>query len=232
MKKLLLLITILLTLSAKGQNLPTIDYRPIHFGFNLGVNILDYGIKQSNIEQNGTLYQSDISTLIPGFTVGVFTHFRLNRYFGVRVNPSLYLGSRTISFANSADDDIFKTTLQSTMMTVPILVKYSSVRLYNYRPYVLLGGGVLFEFDNDKTKPLLQNGFDYFIEFGVGCTYYSEYFRLSPELRFAVGFNNMLIDWDTRAAQSTTYLEPSYEKYTRSITRLTSRIITLAFNFE
>ncbi len=232
MKKLLLLIIILLPLISKGQNLPSIDYKPIHFGFNLGINALDYGIKQSMIEQNGTLYKSDISILYPGFTVGVFTHVRLNRYFGVRINPSLYLGSRTISFANSADDDIFKTTLQSTMMTVPVLVKYSSVRIYNYRPYLLLGGGVLFEFDNDKTKPLLQNGFDYFVEFGVGCTYYTEYCRLSPELRFAVGFNNMLIDWDKRSAQNTSYLEPTYEKYTRAISRLTSRFITLAFNFE
>ena len=70
-------------------------------------------------------------------------------------------------------------------------------------------------------KPL-----DFFAEVGIGCDIYLQYFKLAPELKFCVGFRNM-IERD----------RPSIEKledirYTNAIDRLCSRLLILSFNFE
>ncbi len=227
-----LIITILSVGSIAAYNLPTIDYKPVHFGFCLGVNVLDYGFKPSMIEQNGTIYQADVVALSPGFSVGVFGDVRLHEYFNLRLVPTLHLGDRTVTFVNDQNDEQFKTTIKSTMMTVPLYVKYNAVRIRNYRPYLIAGGGGLFEFSHDKSKPILQRYVDYYIEFGAGCTIYTEYFRLAPEIKFALGFRNLITPWEERIADPATYVDPEFEKYNRAITRLTSRIFTFVLNFE
>lgn len=215
-----------------GENLATVDLKPIHFGFNLGMNIMDYGIRNSMLEHNGTIYQAEVSMFSPGFSVGVFGDVRLGRYFNVRLVPTLSLSDRTLVYMNDKNSDIFKTTLKSTVLTVPIHFKYSAVRIKNYRFYVFAGGGVLFELSHDQTKPVLSKYVDYFTEFGVGCTIYTEYFRLSPEFKFLMGFNNMITSWDSRLDQQNGYVDPTFEPYTRAIDRLTSRIFTFVINFE
>lgn len=224
----------LAVVGVRAQNLATVDDRMFHFGFNLGINVMDYGIRNSMLEAaDGKIYQADITALVPGFSVGVIGDMRLGRYFNMRLVPTLHLGDKTLSFSNDKDSEVFKTPVKSTMITVPLHFKYSAVRLYNYRPYVLLGGGVLFELARDRSKPILSNGIDYFIEFGVGCTIYTKYFRLAPEFRFALGFNNMLTPWEKRVEEEKDgFLEPEFEKYNKAISRLTSRLFTFVVNFE
>lgn len=235
MNRFLLSILFLLSvIGVKAQNLPTVDDRMFHFGFNLGVNVMDYGIRNTLLQaDDGKVYQADITTLMPGFSVGVIGDMRLGRYFNMRLVPMLHLGDKTLSFSNDKDDGIFKTTVKSTMITVPLHFKYSAVRIRDYRPYIFVGGGVLFELGHDSSKPVLSRYIDYFVEFGVGCTIYTQYFRLAPEFKFALGFNNMITPWDERmAGVGDGFIEPEYEKYNRAISRLTSRLFTFVINFE
>lgn len=193
---------------------------------------MDFGIRNSMLEHDGVVYQAEVSMFMPGFSVGVFGDVRLNRYFNLRLVPTLSLGDRTLVYMNNRNSDIFKTTLKSTMLTVPLHLKYSAVRIKNYRFYLFAGGGALFEFSHDQSKPVLSNYVDYFVEFGVGCTIYTEYFRLSPEFKFLMGFNNMITPWEKRLGQQGGYIDPSFEPYTRSIDRLTSRVFSFVLNFE
>lgn len=219
-------------MAARAENLPTVDMKPVHFGFNLGLNVMDYGIRNSMVEHEGVVYQAEVSSLMPGFSVGVFGDVRLGRYLNLRLVPTLSLGDRTLVYMNDQNGDVFKTTLKSTMLTVPLHLKYSSVRIKNYRMYVFAGGGALFELSHDQSKPVLSKYVDYFVEFGVGCTIYTEYFRLSPEFKFLMGFNNMLTSWDDRLRQQNGYVDPSFEPYTRALDRLTSRVFSFVINFE
>ncbi len=119
------------------------------------------------------------------------------------------------------------------MITVPLLLKYSAVRIKNYGIYVVAGGGVLFDFSHEQTNPILLNYFDYFVEFGVGCTFYTKYFRFSPEIKFALGFNNVHTNWDQRIEQvNGGYLDPDWQPYNDALSKLTSRVFTIALNFE
>lgn len=232
MKKLIILILFIIAVTqANTQRLTTVDEKLFHFGFNLGINVMDFGIKNSMIPIDGKIYQSEVSWLMPGFSVGVIGDLRLNRFFNLRLIPTLHLGQRTLTYMNDIDDQLYKTAIKSTIISVPLHIKYNSVRVMDSRPYLLLGGGINIDLAHDKTKAVLLDYTDYFIEFGVGWTIYFEYFRFAPEIKFALGFNNILTPWEERMKQPG-YLEPDHQKYSDALTKLTSRMFTLVFNFE
>ncbi|MDR1543484.1 MAG: PorT family protein [Prevotellaceae bacterium] len=231
MRKTVLIISILAicNFSVKSQNLATADYKPIHFGFMLGINMMDFGFKPTMQPINGLTYQTDISTLTPGFTVGVIGDVRLGEYFNFRLIPALHLGERSISYVNDKNSTVLRQNIKSNLLSVPIYIKYSAVRIKNYRPYLIAGGGVYFDLSRDRQRPVLLQPVDYFIDFGVGCTFYFQYFRFSPEIKFALGFNNMLTPLSDRPKD----FIPDNEKYlSNSLTKLSSRLFTLVFNFE
>lgn len=180
------------------------------------------------MEIEGKVYKADVTRLMPGFTVGAIADLRMGEYFNLRFVPSLYLADRTISYSNNVDDEIISTSIKSTSITIPLYVKYSSVRINNYRPYILAGGGIAFDLARDKQMPVLLKPGDYFVEFGAGCAIYFSFFRFSPEIRFALGFNNILTPLEERE----NYLDPENYKYTQALSKLTSRMFTIAFNFE
>lgn len=233
-KTVCILLLIACISSVSAQNLPNVEYKRFHFGFSLGLDVLDFGIRNSmKMAPDGKTYQAEVSSLMPGFNVGLIADVRLCNYLNLRLVPTFYIADRTLTFMNDRTDDLYKTTIRSTMITIPLLFKYSSVRINNYGFYVLFGGGVLFDFSHEQTNPILLDYFDYFVEFGVGCTFYTPYFRFSPELKFALGFNNIHLNWDKRIEQANGgYLDPEWEPYNNALDKLTSRIFTLALNFE
>lgn len=220
--------------STMAQNLPNVEYKRFHFGFSLGLDILDFGIKNSMAQApNGCVYQAEVSRLQPGFNVGLIGDVRLCNYLNLRLCPTFYIADRTLTFMNDKSSSLYKIDVRSTMITVPLLLKYSAVRIKNYGIYVIAGGGVLFDFSHEQENPLLLEYFDYFVEFGVGCTFYTKYFRLSPEFKFALGFNNILMSWEKREEEiNGGYLDPEWKPYNDALDKLTSRIFTFALNFE
>lgn len=231
MKKLFIIILIITaSINISGENLPWEDYKAIHLGFVLGTNMMDFGIFPSLITQDdGKIYQADVAQITPGFTVGVITDFRLNNYFDVRIVPTLNLADRELKYVNNVDNEIFETSIKSTTIMLPLYLKYSAVRIDEYRPYLLIGGGVALDLAHDKQKPVLLNYGDYYLEVGVGWSIYLEYFKLSPEIKFSLGLNNVLTPWNERR---TSDLGPKYEPYTNALSKLTNRIVTICFNFE
>jgi len=211
------------------DNLPMVDYKTLHFGFALGTNIMDFGFTQSQQEIDGKVYNADVSMVMPGFMVGVLGDVRLSNNLNFRLIPALHLADRTISYSNNVDDEIIRTSVKSTIISVPAYIKFSAPRINNYRPYLIAGGGVMFDMAGDRQMPVLLKSTDYFIDFGVGCTFYFSFFRFSPEIKFALGFNDMLVPWSERPDD---VLLPADRKYSDAISRLTSRMLTICLNFE
>lgn len=235
MKKFIIIIVALASvLSALAQNLPNVEYKRLHFGFSLGVDVLDFGVQNSRVvAPNGYVYEAQVSSLMPGFNVGLIADVRLCNYLNLRLVPTFYISDRTLTYRNDHNDDLYRANIRSTMITIPLLLKYSAVRIRNYGIYVLAGGGVSLDFSHEQTNPILLSMFDYFVEFGVGCTFYTPYFRLSPEIKFALGFNNIHTDWTQRQKEiNGGYLDPAWQPYNDALSRLTSRIFTIAINFE
>lgn len=209
-------------------NLAYFDDQIFHFGFSLGWSTMDFCITPSNQLIDGKVYKMDVSELSPGFSVGIIGDLRLGRYFNLRSNPTLNLNDRNISFIDQNDIPTTPVNIKSIPVCLPVLLKYSAERYKNFRPYLLGGAGAYVDLGRDagaKSKILLKP-FDIYFEVGVGCDIYFSFFKLAPELKFALGTQNML----TPVLERT---EPPYETfYSDAISGLTSKMITLSFNFE
>jgi len=222
LKKYLLLAILVLefgTVTRAEGNLPYVDQKLIHFGFLLGVNAMDFSVTPHD--------SARVSTLKPGFTVGIISDLRLNRYLNLRFTPTLYFGERELSYSfNTAKDSV---DISSIPICFPVYLKYSAERKGNYRPYVIWGAGVSFDLatsansDNYVTlKPL-----NFYTEFGVGCDIYFSFFKLAPELKYSIGFGNILVPGKDRVGLSKTN-----QRFSDVLSGLTSKMITLSFNFE
>ncbi len=209
--------------------MPYVDDKPIRFGFTLGMNTMHFGVTESFTEIDGKIYYAEVSQLRPGFSVGVITDLRLHQYFNLRFVPSLHFGERRLAYRAIDEDAIRYTSVASIPINVPLYLKYSAKRIGNYRPYILGGAGASIDLGRDKENPVLLKPLDFYIEFGAGCDLYFPFFKLSPELKFAVGFNDIFTPLSERDAG---FIRPEDQMYSNALYKLTSRMITLTFNFE
>ena len=219
-RKCILFVLLILGLVGRTRaegNLPYVDEKLIHFGFSLGINAMDFSVTPPEAAR--------VSSLSPGFSVGIISDLRLNRYLNLRFTPTLHFGDRQLSFA----DSLKSVTISSIPITLPVYLKYSAERKDNYRPYVLVGGGVSYDLGTNSSSdnPVLLKPLDFFVDFGVGCDIYFSFFKLSPLLKYSIGFNPMLVPGSQRAG-----LSQANQKYSNVLTNLKSRMLTLVFNFE
>ncbi|MFV0391796.1 MAG: porin family protein [Paludibacteraceae bacterium] len=217
-----LLSVLLLTFpKVKAQgNLPFVDDKTVHFGFSLGLNFMDFAVIPSSISEN-----INVTFIIPGFSVGAISDLRLNRYLNLRFTPTLMLNQRNLTYSDST-----VANLLSVPLYLPVYLKYSSERKHNFRPYLIAGGGAWIDWGRNKEKTVLLKPFDALLEIGAGCDIYFPFFKLAPELKFSFGLNNMLTPLDERDAGA--LLNPQTIKHTESVHKLTTRMISLTFNFE
>ena len=227
---------LLIPIAIRAQMInPYIDLKRFHFGFSLGVNLMSYHITDSKDTINGEVYHARVSSLMPGFSVGFITDLRLTRHLNLRLCPALHFGQKTIQYINESGNPIRgldnsykdKAELLSLPIAVPLYLKWSAERQDNYRPYLIAGGGVQYDFGGQKERPIYQRQLDYFIDFGFGCDFYTTWFKFCPEIKYQIGFANMLTPVEER-----TNLPVQNEFYTLAIKKMTNQMITICFNFE
>jgi len=213
---ILILVQVSVYSSAQFSNY-TGDDKIIHFGFLLGMNTMDFGITPSLQSIDGKVYQVDVSRLKPGFSVGIISDMQLNRYFNLRFTPTLHFGERELSYHHASGDTSY-VSVGSAPLCLPLYLKYSAERYGDFRPYLIGGGGVGIDLGRDKEKPVYLKPLDVYLEFGVGCDIYFSFFKLAPELKFAIGGNNLFVPLEER--EST--LREDDKKYSLALKKLTS----------
>lgn len=175
-------------------NLENFDKQRIHFGFFLGFNSYDFKIDK---KFDGEDILVDSKT---GFNVGLITNLRLHEYVDLRFEPGLYYAQRNLTFPNIADPVDAYREVKSTYIHFPLLLKFSSKRIGNVKPYIV--GGFSKDMNlssNAKSKD--DNSSDRFrmfktqsnYELGAGIDFYLEYFKFSPSIRGVFGMNNEMI---------------------------------------
>lgn len=233
---------------AHAQNNPYIDDKLLHFGFFIGVDMLSYHIQENDEatqkelaatldklpDNDGKVYHPRTMAVGPGFQVGFITDLRLHRYLNLRFTPALHFGERTINYTASSiikDSSPIETNILTIPVTIPLYLKWSAPRINNYRPYVIVGGGVEFECFRDKDKPILHKPFDAFVSAGFGCDFYFRWFKLSPEIKYQIGF----IDAHTpipEAGANDWGIGADKYFYTNAIKHMTHQKLSIIFNFE
>ena len=212
----------------KPKNESWYDEKPIHFGFSLGFNAMDFDITPSQkYYQTDSLYP-EVSILNPGINIQIVTDLRPADHFDIRFLPGVSFGQRVIRFYKNRKLVNDQQRLESSFLEFPLLLKYKGDRLNNVRPYVI--GGLNYRYDLagkkefDASKPIYIRikRPDLYYEFGAGLDFYLTYFKLSVELKMSNGFGNVLVK---EAA-------PGHPEYYNSIEKIKSQIWILAFHFE
>ncbi|MGF1586174.1 MAG: porin family protein [Bacteroidales bacterium] len=244
MKKLLLILFFVVPVVANSQrkivkNLPVHDNKALHFGFTLGLNSMDFRINHSEYAVENIFF-AEVSSITPGFNINIVSNFRLSPSFDFRVLPGVAFGQRRIDYytmdgpglpgseqwaegavpvADSYQD------MESSFLEFPVVLKYKSIRINNYRPYVLGGINLRYDlaknFNEDDRIYLDLKPFNIYMETGFGIDFYLPYFKLSTELKYATGFLDML----HRRVSSQT-------KFQDAIGSLKSNLIIFSLHFE
>ncbi len=212
----------------KVQTTPNYDKDPIHFGFLLGINKTDFFLhRKPTTNLLDSVYVIE-TTPQRGFDLQMVCNLRLGEYFDLRLLPGLSFVSRNINytFVSPLQTLSYKKDVESTFITLPLDLKYKSVRLNNYRVYVL--GGLKYSIDMASNKDVNNSDLkvaivkikkqDLAYEFGFGLDIYFRYYKFSPEIKYAVGITNLLIQDNTA--------------FSTPIQKLNSKCISLAFTFE
>ncbi len=211
-------------------NYQKVDSKWFHFGFTLGINYMDFAIY--NRADNSV--RADQVIFNPGFSVGIVTNLRLNENWDLRFLPGLEFGERVISYNNLPESVFYENkevTTESVFVNFPLLLKYRAKRLNNFRPYII--GGVSYKIDvhsekrlnPDKRRFVLLNSSDVYLELGAGIDFYLPYFKMSTEIKLALGLNDIL-------NHKHDINNPGYEGYTDAIRKMNSNIVTLVLHFE
>jgi hypothetical protein len=209
--------------------------------------MLSYNIQENDAETQASMPKYDGNVYYPrtmsvgaGFDVGFITDLRLNRYLNLRFTPSLSFGERSVTYkSNNLPDSLIghlnnfgnKASMLTIPVSIPLYLKWSAERHANYRPYVVVGGGVQFECFRDKEKPILHKQFDAFVSAGFGCDFYFRWFKLSPEIKYQIGFIDAHITTD-KAEQEAWQLNEKTYFYSDAIKKMTHQKLSIIFNFE
>ena len=213
MKKLLLiLVTIFCVSTASSQifykknrkkvdNLPSFDKRRLHYGFYLGLNQNDFKINYRPSNFPGATVEVDPTA---GFNVGLIADLRLHKNINLRFEPGLISNSKTLYFNNNpallnARDSVRE--IGSTYLHLPLVLKFSTDRWNNVRPYVL--GGISYDHNFSSNQNNSDDNFsgefrmktaNFMYEVGIGIDIYLYYFKFSPSIRGVFAINRELVD--------------------------------------
>ncbi|UFH46864.1 PorT family protein [Flavobacterium galactosidilyticum] len=206
-------------------NLENFQQKPLHFGFYLGFNSYDFKIDY-NTKATDILVKKTT-----GFNVGLVADLRLHEYIDLRFEPGLYYTKRDLNYPSNTrftnNGDTYR-EVNSTYIHFPLLLKFSSLRTGNIRPYALggLSASLNLSSNSKSTDDNSQNRFrvkswtpNY--ELGFGIDIFSEYFIFSPSIRGVFGLKDELIrDKDTNSP------------WTGSIESMKTRAIFVNFTFH
>jgi hypothetical protein len=207
MKKIFLIVLLIISTISNAQifkksmfakkpiiNLENFDKQRLHFGFFLGFNNYDFKIDKK-IDDKDIIVDSQM-----GFNVGLISNLRLHEYIDLRFEPGLYYGQRNLRFPNIIDEVDALREVKSTYIHFPLLLKFSSKRIGNIKPYLLGGVSSAMNLssnaksldDNSSNRFRMKKNTNFY-ELGAGIDLYFEYFKFSPSIRGVFGMKNELI---------------------------------------
>lgn len=179
-------------------NLQNEDKKFLNWGYYFGVNRYDFQFEYNNNTTEDILVDSNT-----GFNVGLIGEMRLNAFLDLRFEPGLLYTTKTLKFPNFNTPADALREIRSTYIRFPLLLKASTQRFGNWKPYLTgglytalnLGSRENSQDDNSSgTFRMKKQVFGY--ELGFGIDFYLEYFKFSPSIRGVFALTNELVPDD------------------------------------
>jgi len=231
---LLLLLTLSQTISAqlfskeKIANNENFDKQFLSWGYFLGFNSYDYNFDY-NENKKDILVEKNT-----GFNVGLIGDMRINDYLNIRLEPGLYVTKRNLIYNESyftglefTDSDLLR-EVNSTYIHIPLLLKVSTKRLNNFKPFVVGGISTALNLSSNENNPNDNKNGEFrakknvfFYELGFGIDFYLYWFKFTPSIRGVFALNDELVrDQDPNSP------------WTSNVTSMKSRGVFINFTFQ
>jgi hypothetical protein len=218
MNKLLTLITIILFAHSSYAQLFTkqkvknnstggndnIDNKFLSYGYYLGFNSLDFKFNYKT-----DLHKDILVTTSTGFNVGLIGNLKLSNYIDFRFEPGLSFTTRTLNYPESystVDEDFSETSnseriVKSTYVYFPFLLKFSTKRINNFKPFLLAGASTALNLssnekslDDNSAGKFRMTSNPKFLELGFGIDFYLYNFKFTPSIRGVFAQGNELVN--------------------------------------
>lgn len=175
-------------------NLENFQKQRLYFGYYLGFSSFDFKFDYKTVSTDIQVKKST------GFNVGVVADLKLQEHLNLRFEPGLYYTKRTLYFPDFEREIDAVRDVNSTYIHFPLLLKFSSVRTGNIRPYIVGGLSTTLNLSSNskslddnlqqkfRVKPWSTN-----YELGFGIDIFSEYFIFSPSIRGCFSLKDELI---------------------------------------
>jgi hypothetical protein len=187
-----------------------IDNELLTYGYYLGFNSLDFKFRYKTNSQKDILV-----TPSTGFNVGLIGNLKLSNYVDFRFEPGLSFTTRTLNYPETyttAEIDFSETSnseriVKSTYVYLPFILKFSTKRINNFKPFILAGASTAFNLssnekslDDNSSGKFRMTSNPNFLELGFGIDFYLYNFKFTPSIRgvFAQG-NELVNDKDSKS---------------------------------
>ncbi|WP_281540926.1 porin family protein [Maribacter aestuarii] len=198
------------------------DKKLLNWGYFLGFNQYDFKFDYIDNAQDILVSKS------LGFNVGLIGELRLNEFLDLRLEPGLHYTSRELGFPGFDEEREAIREVKSTYINFPLLLKASTRRLGNWKPFVIGGGSMTLNLgsnedslDDNSAGTFRMTKWVYNYELGFGIDFYLEYFKFSPSIRGVFAINDELIrDNDPNSP------------WTSNVAAMRTRGIFINFTFE
>ncbi len=204
-------------------NLETYDEPLLNWGYFLGFNQYDF-----KFEYKDNIQQDILVNKTFGFNVGLIGEMRINQFLDLRLEPGLHYTQRDLGFPGFTEEQDAIREVKSTYINFPVLLKVSTKRLGNWKPFLIGGASASLNLSSNEdslddnssgTFRLKKNTFYY--EMGFGIEFYTEYFKFTPSIRGVFAITDELVrDEDPNSP------------WTGNIEALRTRGIFINFTFE
>jgi hypothetical protein len=177
-----------------SNNRNYLEQRRWSWGYYLGFNNLDFKIDRL-AESEAVLVAKNF-----GFNVGLIGNVKLNNYIDLRLEPGVIFSNRDIDFTRFEEDLQRLRETRSAYIYVPLVVKFSTKRLNNFKPFVTGGVAIGHNLSSNEDNPddnsanqFRLKSTNYFYEVGFGIDLYLEYFKFTPTIKGVFAINNELV---------------------------------------
>ncbi len=209
------------------ENLIDYDEQWIHYGFLMSLHNSRYRIEYDEVFT--TPRMDSLHSIVPGklggFKLGFVVNIFLFQYLDFRILPTVGFYEFDLSYRRT-DGSVLRELKDATMMELPLLLKYKSVRRGNMAMYLVGGVNPSFEAAGKGDKVVKRDklelkNFNLAFEVGAGFDIYYPLFKFSPEVRYSFGLRNLL---DKR--------EDRPNDFTENLSRLVTHNIAFFITFE
>ncbi|WOD42318.1 porin family protein [Hwangdonia lutea] len=184
-----------------NQGRGSTDNNLLRWGYFLGINNYDF-----NFDYNEDLRDIYVKRS-PGFSVGLIGNLRINKFIDLRLEPGLLITTRELYYSQTYfegvpdlnNSDLIR-EVKSTYIHIPLLVKFSTKRINNFKPFIVGGFSTALNLSSNETNPNDNSNGQFrtkknmlFYELGFGIDLYLYNFKFTPSIRGLFAINDELV---------------------------------------